>query len=144
MLRTTPVALLLLSLAGCPTVDLGQPPVPPGACQPDPVRFEMEVWPNAIATADTSRSCIAQAGCHSRETGRSALRLIPNPTTPSEWSTNYDVVTRFLNCSTPDASPLITKPASGGDPHGGGDIPGWMLGDPDSPATLVEQWVKGS
>jgi hypothetical protein len=32
------------------------------------------------------------------------------------------VVTRFLNCGTPDASPLYTKPVSGVSAHGGGDL----------------------
>ena len=34
----------------------------------------------------------------------------------------YQVVTRFLNCATPEASPLLGKPLVGDDPHGGGDL----------------------
>jgi hypothetical protein len=39
-----------------------------------------------------------------------------------DHDSNYNVVSRFLNCGTPEASSLLTKPLSGVDPHGGGDL----------------------
>jgi hypothetical protein len=121
-------------------VDQGEVPVPPEACRPDPAVFQSTVWPNAIANTDVSKSCVAAAGCHARETGRSALRLIAMPMSQADYQMNYDAVTRFLNCNTPQASPFITKPTGGGDPHAGGDL--WEFGQ--EPELTVEQWISGS
>jgi len=129
--------VLLLALTGCPTVDLGEEPPPPGLCRPDTAYFEDTIWPEVINSADASRNCVAESGCHQQANGRSALRLITNdPLSPSELSQNYQVVTRFLNCGTPGASAFLTKPLSGVEPHGGGD-----LFDPASmPETLFCDW----
>jgi hypothetical protein len=127
--------------SGCPTVDQGDQPVAPEACRPDPELFETTIWPNAIAPAgDDAHSCVAQAGCHARETGRSALRLIAAPASKVDYTMNYDAVTRFLNCSTPSASPFISKPTAGGDPHAGGDL--WTSGA--EPELTVERWIGGT
>jgi hypothetical protein len=134
------LGLVLVAGTGCPTVDLGETPVTPQPCRPDPGRFKNEVWPMAIAPADMTKSCVGQAGCHARETGRSALRLIAMPQSDADYDSNYDIVTRFLNCSTPQSSQFITKPASGSDPHAGGDV--WTAGE--GPALVVEQWIEGS
>ena len=136
-------ALILAALlsAGCPTVDQGEVPVAPEACRPDPQLFETRVWPEAIANAaDPTRSCVLEAGCHARETGRSALRLISSPATPGDYQMNYDAVTRFLNCNTPTSSSFITQPAAGGDPHAGGDL--WDIGF--APSLTVERWIEGT
>lgn len=114
------VALSTLLLAGCPTVDLGETPVSPGACRPDPAYFEEFIWPEFIDTADEEKSCVAEGGCHQLENGRSAFRVSTNP--PIDFQANYNVTTRFLNCGTPSASSLLTKPVSGVDSHGGGDL----------------------
>ena len=132
-------AVLCLGTA-CPTVDQGDPPVTPGSCRPDPGLFETEIYPMAIATGD-SASCMQAGGCHRQQDGRSALRLIEDPV-GSQVLQNYDVVTRFLNCSTPSASPLITKPKTGEDPHGGGDL--WTCDGSSEPCAMVEAWVSGS
>lgn len=118
-------ALALLA-AGCPTIDLGEEPVSPGSCRPDPAYYRDVVWPEYIAPADEARSCVAAGGCHQQENGRSALRL--SVAEPIDHDGNYNVVTRFLNCASPDASSLLTKPLSGVDVHGGGDLldPGSM------------------
>ena len=133
------LGVLALGATGCPTVDQGDPPVAPEPCRPDFAAFRDMIWPVALAPADTTKSCVSEAGCHSRDTGRSALRLIEAPASDLEHMANYEVVTRFLNCSSPDSSPLITKPAAGRDPHGGADL--WTIGMP--PADLVEQWILG-
>jgi|GEM_PF-1626487 len=114
---------LAFCLVGCETVDLGETPPSPGLCQPDPVYFEEVVYPQVIAPADPQKSCVADAGCHQAANGRSALRLRTNdPLSPQDQQQNYDVVTRFLNCGSPEASSFLTKPLAGIDPHGGGDI----------------------
>ena len=105
--------------AGCPTVDLGDNPVSPGSCRPDPGYFRDTMWPEYFAPSDESRSCVASAGCHRIDDGRSALRF---ETDPIDDSRNYDVATRFLNCGAPEASTALTKPMAGVEPHGGGDL----------------------
>jgi hypothetical protein len=108
-------------LTGCPTVDLGEDLVQPGVCRPDPTYFREEIWPNFLAPADTARSCVAASGCHAADNGRSALRLEPDPN-DAQLTDNYAVTVRFLNCASPNDSPLLTKPLAGIDTHGGGDI----------------------
>lgn len=63
---------------------------------------------------------MASVGCHDSQSGRSALRLSSN--VPADHDRNYQVVTRFLNCTTPMASELLTKPLAGVEAHQGGDI----------------------
>ena len=108
-----------LLLTGCPTVDLGDQPPDVGQCRPDKAYFKDVIWPNFIAPTDVNRSCVGKAGCHAADTGRSALRLSVNPV---NYDTNYQVVTRFLNCQSPLSSSLLTKPLGGQDAHLGGDI----------------------
>jgi hypothetical protein len=139
--------LLLGFLAGCPTIDVGDTPVEPPQCKPDSQKFQDPggIWDVAIDPADQTKSCISQNGCHSQATGRSALRLVAKPRaqlSAAEWQTNYEVVTNFLNCSTPKESPFITKPLAGVDPHLGGDL--WTCDSTScEPANTVEQWIAG-
>lgn len=130
------LALLLCVLAGtgCPTVDLGETPVSPGACRPDATYFREVMWPEFFAPAAEELSCVSAAGCHRVEDGRSALRL--ETTEPLDHAGNYEVVTRFLNCGAPDASSALTKPRSGVDSHGGGD----MFGPGSAPESTFLQW----
>ena len=128
------VATLAVTSVGCPTVDLGDVPADPGQCRPDPAYYEDVIWPEFLAPAAApERSCINDAGCHRSADGRSALRLLHDP---PDHDANYGVVTRFLNCGTPDASSLLSKPASGVDPHGGGDL----FGLEDQTTTVFLQW----
>ncbi len=118
---TAAAALMACTLlSACPTVDLGETPVSPGACRPDPAYFEEFLWPEFIDTADAEKSCVADGGCHQLENGRSAFRVSVNA--PIDFAANYNVTTRFLNCGTPGASSLLTKPLTGVDSHGGGDL----------------------
>jgi len=109
----------LLLLGGCPTVDLGDQPPGPERCLPSAQYFHDVIWPEYLAPADASKSCVANAGCHQTANGRSALRL---ETAPVDDTRNYQAVTPFLSCSSPESSLLLSKPLKGGDPHGGGDI----------------------
>jgi hypothetical protein len=115
--------LTLLTLAGCPTVDLGDSPPDVGQCRPDRQYYIDVIWPRYLAPsapAEIARSCVAASGCHESQSGRSALRLLTG--LPVDHDRNYQVVTRFLNCSTPLASELLTKPLAGIEAHQGGDI----------------------
>lgn len=151
MRRTLPHLLVSLVVAlacgGCPTVDTGEVPVTPGLCRPDMATFREPggIWDVAIAPAEPTKSCLQAMGCHAQEDGRSALRLrslTRDQLTEADWQANYDVITRFLNCSTPSASPFITKPESGNDPHGGGDL--WdCTSTACEPIMTVERWIGG-
>jgi hypothetical protein len=131
------VASMLL-LAACPTVDLGDVPPDPNVCRPDRTFYETRIWPEYLAPADMAKSCVGQAGCHNAANGRSALRL--DSSDPPDHARNYSAVTRFLNCNTPEASGLLTKPLSTEDPHGGGDIftPGNAVDD--QAIAVFQEW----
>jgi hypothetical protein len=102
-------------------VDLGDTPPDIGLCRPDRQYYIDVIWPQFLAPAAANRSCVAAAGCHEAQSGgRSALRL--STATPIDHDRNYQVVTRFLNCSTPLSSELLTKPLAGIEAHQGGDI----------------------
>jgi hypothetical protein len=134
--RSLACLVLALFLGGCPTVDLGEDLAEPGVCHPDITYFKTQIWPNYLAPT-ASMSCVGQAGCHAADTGRSALRLETNPD-DAALTRNYDVAIRFVNCSSPDASPLLTKPEAGIESHGGGDI--FPMGDPK--VALFEAWFQ--
>jgi len=125
ILRVCALIGLATGLLGCPTVDLGDAPVAPGACRPSRAYFETVLWPEYLAPANDAASCVAAAGCHRRADGRSSFRLAVDPVDNDD---NYAVTTRFLNCGSVAASSLLTKPLSGVDAHGGGDLFG--AGDP--------------
>ncbi|MCG8419862.1 MAG: hypothetical protein MJE77_18155 [Proteobacteria bacterium] len=134
-------ALALAFLAtGCPTVDLGDFPPEPGQCRPDQVYFRNVIWTEFLAATDPQKSCVAAAGCHRRDDGRSSLRLNFDPAQPTtlNGNENYGVAIRFLNCADPESSSLLTKPLSGLDPHGGGDL--FDTGSPEY-ATFI-QWFN--
>jgi hypothetical protein len=136
-MRVSPAAIFLVALAGCPTVDLGDDPPGTNVCRPDMAMFRDVIWPQYLAPPEADRSCVGQSGCHAIETGRSALRLEDPTDDPGAHDRNYATVTRFLNCGTPDQSSLLTKPMSGVDPHGGGDI----FDDADPAVTLLTDWI---
>ena len=125
--------LAALVLAGCPTVDLGDTPPDPGVCRPDRGYFDSRIWPEFLAPADEARSCVT-AGCHGEVRGVSGLRFDSTP--PIDLARNYQVATRFLNCGTPEASPLYTKPLGRIEAHGGGDI----FDEADAQAAVFRLW----
>lgn len=114
------IAFAGLTGSGCPTLDLGEAPPDPGTCRPDPVYYSDVIWPEFIAPADDNLSCVSASGCHAADDGRSSFRV--NTDTPVDHDANYTIVTRFLNCGSPDSSSLLTKPLGGVDSHGGGDL----------------------
>jgi hypothetical protein len=127
-------------LAGCPTVDLGDTPSDIGLCNPPKgiEYFRTEVWPKFVRPTDTTNGCTKVGGCHN-EAGGNALgfRGGANPTT-TEFTFNYRQTQIYLNCGNPEASPLLTKPLSSMDPHGGGNLipPG------SEPETVFLLWFE--
>lgn len=137
MIRTAAIvvgSVALGCLAACPTVDLGEDPSNPGVCRPDPAYFRNEVWPKFIKVPSDPMSCAGAAGCHREADGRSGLRF-DSSSTP-DLDRNYRVAIRFLNCGTPSASTLLTRPLAGEDSHGGGDI--FTMTDPQ--VAVFEGW----
>ena len=118
---------LLATLAGCPTVDLGDTPTDIGLCNPAGGLdyFTDVIWPNFVRPNDPAIGCTRAGGCHNEAGGNGlSFRTQPAPDFPF----NYRQAQLFLNCGTPGASLLLTKPQSGTEPHGGGDLFG--AGDP--------------
>jgi hypothetical protein len=112
------MALGLLLLGGCPTVDLGDTPSDIGVCNPAGgiEYFEAMIWPEYIKPMDGTRGC-SKTSCHG-EGGTS-----PNfRTMPVDFVVNYRVAQNFLNCGQPMMSDLLTKPMAGINAHGGGEL----------------------
>jgi hypothetical protein len=129
--------MLILGVTACPTVDLGDPGVEPGICRPDETYFRDVMWPEYLAPADTTRSCVANGGCHEVATGRSSLRLQATDLDEAAYADNYEVTLRFLNCASWDDSKLLIEPLGGIEDHGGGVI----FPDTSDPAVAVfEGW----
>ncbi len=128
------VALCTLALAGCPTVDLGDTPPDIGACNPNGGidYFTNMLWPQFLHPSGP-KDCAQSAGCHLKAHG---LTLDPGP--PVDYAANLKIVQQYLNCGTPTASELLTKPLAGVDGHGGGDLiqPG------DAEYTVFINWFK--
>jgi hypothetical protein len=112
------LALAVLLVAACSTVDLGETPVAPASCNPSQSYFDSVIWPEYIAP-DSPRSCVDAPGCHRSSDGFSALQFTVDPV---DDAANYEVATHFLNCGNFIASPLLTKPLEGIDAHGGKEL----------------------
>src|SRR5687767_11768255 len=110
----------LLVLTGCPTVDLGDTPTDINLCNPEGgvEYFVAEIYPNFVRPTNTTNGCTKVGGCHN-EAGGNALNF---KTQPQDDTFNFRQAQQFLNCGTPEMSPLLTKPLRGIDTHGGQDI----------------------
>lgn len=105
-------------LSGCPTVDYGDTPSDIGLCMPAGglPYFQDVLWPQFIRPENATNGC-TKNGCH-RDGGTS-----PRFTTaPVDFAFNFRLIQTDLNCGTPMASRLLTKPLAGVDAHQGLDI----------------------
>jgi len=116
-------------------LDLGENPPAPGGCRPDFAYYRDRVWPEYLAPADPETSCVRAGGCHDIADGRSTLLL--DTTAPIDHELNYETATRFLDCSSQNLSPLLTKPLAE-EEHGGGEI--FDTGSPK--VTLLLDWFN--
>lgn len=107
-------------------MDLGDTPSDIGLCNPagGTQYFMDQIWPSFVRPTNTTNGCTKTGSCHS-ETGGNALAF---KTMPVDYAFNYRQTQIYLNCGTPMASELLTKPLAGVDPHGGMDI--FQPGDP--------------
>jgi hypothetical protein len=124
----------LALLAGCPTVDLGDTPTEIGLCNPagGVQYFQDQIWPNFVVRTGPEMSC-AQGGCH--VAGGNGLDF----PMPVDYASAYKRTQLYLNCGTPDASLLLTKPLAGIDPHGGGDL---FPNTDDAAVQIFLAWFK--
>jgi hypothetical protein len=101
-------------LTGCPTVDLGDTPTEIGLCNPagGVQYFQDEIWPKYVERG----GCTKLGSCH--VAGGNGLDF----PMPVDYPTAYKRTQIYLNCGSPAASPFLTKPLAGLDPHGGDDI----------------------
>lgn len=107
-----------LGLAGCPTVDLGDTPAEIAACNPAKGidYFRSDIQPKFFKLTDPA-GCGRNSACHDQAHG-----LTLDRSTPIDDTANYRVTQGYLNCGSPTASPLLTKPLAGVEGHGGGDL----------------------
>ena len=124
----------LALLAGCPTVDLGDTPTEIGLCNPagGAQYFQDQIWPSFVVRTAPEMSC-AQGGCH--VAGGNGLDF----PMPVDYASAYTRTQLYLNCGAPDASPLLTKPLAGIDPHGGGDL---FPNTDDAAVQIFLAWFK--
>ncbi|HET7503116.1 MAG TPA: hypothetical protein VFK02_18975 [Kofleriaceae bacterium] len=124
----------LASLAGCPTVDLGDTPTEIGLCNPAGglTYFQDQIWPNYVLRNNATTSC-AQNGCHIA--GGNGLDFPAQVDYPAAYRRSQ----LFLNCGTPEASPFLTKPLAGMDAHSGGDI---FASNSDPAVQIFLAWFK--
>ena len=112
------IACSAIGLAGCPTVDLGDTPAEIAACNPAKgiAYFRSDIQPKFFKLPD-SGGCVRNSACHDQAHGLTLDRV-----DPIDDMANYRVTQGYLNCGSPMASPLLTKPLAGIEGHGGGDI----------------------
>lgn len=112
------LACCAIGLAGCPTVDLGDTPADIAACNPTKglAYFVSDIQPKFFKLPD-SQGCAQTPSCHDQAHGLTLDRM-----TPVDDMANYRVTQIYLNCGSPMASRLLTKPLAGIDGHGGGDV----------------------
>jgi hypothetical protein len=105
--------------AGCPTVDLGDTPTDINLCNPAGGidYFTAEIYPKFVRPGDVN-ACTKAGGCHN-EAGGNALNYKTNP---QDDAFNFRQTQVFLNCGTPEMSQFLTKPLTGVETHGGGNI----------------------
>lgn len=118
MIRHWVIACSITLLGGCPTVDLGDDPPDIGLCNPAGglPYFQSEIATNYLKLADRTTGCGRSSSCHDHAHG--VAFDLADPTS----SANYRLSQRYLNCGQPRQSALLTKPLTGEDGHGGGDL----------------------
>jgi hypothetical protein len=118
MIRHWGIACSIVLLCGCPTVDLGDEPPGVGLCTPvgGYGYFQSDIAPKYLKLADKTNGCGRSSSCHDHAHGAAFDLTDPLSTA------NYRVAQQYLNCGQPTASTLRTKPMSGQDGHGGGDL----------------------
>ena len=134
---------------GC-TIDPGPDLEPPmNSCNASSALFVQPdgVWDDFFVHYDCGRS-----SCHDSKSGHGFFRLadvsaVPRPAPgtplgawPTEWGANLMNIERFLSCSNPAGSDLITFPENLSGEHPGGTIIG--ASDRASAEAIFEDWLK--
>jgi len=126
VVRAASGVLLTIMFSGCPGVDLGDTPEDIGLCNPAKGSefFRDEVYPKFIVSTGMASCVRGGGGCHDAAGGNAlTFQTTSNPAADAMNVANYRAAQVYLNCGTPEASELLTKPLQGiDDPHGGGNI----------------------
>jgi hypothetical protein len=124
-------ALCVLALPGCPTVDLGDTPSDIGACNPSGgvEFFTSDIEPKYLKIQDPVNGCARNSMCHDGAHGLALSRTV------GDDLINYRVSQGYLNCGSPVASEMLTRPMAGIDGHGGGDL--FQPGSPEEMTFLA-------
>jgi hypothetical protein len=111
--------VLVLVIAGCPTVDLGDTPEDIGVCNPRGglPYFQDVIWPRYVRDG-MPNACTTSGGCHVFGAGN----LLGYKNNPVDFPANYRATLVHLECGTPMMSKFLTKPLAGIEGHGGMDI----------------------
>ena len=110
-------------ILGCPTVDLGEPPMDVSLCNPPGGLdyFRDEIWPNYIMPGNATRGCTRAGNCHNEAGGRALGLEIGQLNRTFAYATGrtanqlttlnaIDTLTPALT-QTPDQIPVIPDPA---------------------------------
>jgi hypothetical protein len=121
------VVCIAVTLAACPTVNLGNTPEDIATCDPmgGLPYFQAQIWPNYLAPANPATTCV-RSGCH--DTTVSAGGMGFDTTEPIDYAGNYAIAQPKLDCEVPTSSLLLTKPLNL-DGHGGSQI--FTTSDPE-------------
>lgn len=145
-MRATLTAGIVLLLAGCGTVDLGDNIVPPDL-RLDEDFFYCEIQPNVLTQNSCAGGGSGEGGqCHD---SRSALMLVETSaappdcmdgvivggTIPTDYIANFEAI-RFTVQSDPLSSPLYRRP-TGMDSH-----PRVIFDTGDPAAMLIVDWIN--
>lgn len=112
-------------------MDLGDTPSDIGACNPSGgIQFFIsDIEPKYLKVQDAVNGCARNTMCHDGAHGL-ALSL-----TVGDDLINYRVSQGYLNCGSPMASEMLTRPLAGIDGHGGGDL--FQPGSPEEMTFLA-------
>lgn len=110
---------LACTLAGCPTVELGDTPEGIGQCNPRGglPYFQDVIWPMFVRPG-MAGGCTTTGGCHVLGDGN----LLGYKVNPIDFPANFRATLIHLDCGTPMMSKFLTKPLAGIEGHGGMDL----------------------
>jgi hypothetical protein len=139
------MAVAVLGVAGCDTVDTGPFTGPPAGCNAPAPFFVSDVWPKYF-----DQYMCGKSECHDSSSGHGFFRLqslagvtapMPNDpinTWPTAWSANLLSAQQNVSCANPTSSLILTVPEGIGQPH----PPGKVVTDTAAADQLFRTWLQ--
>ncbi|MGI9303872.1 MAG: hypothetical protein ACR2RB_14415 [Gammaproteobacteria bacterium] len=125
--RAAALAAVLMTLAGCDPVTVGEAPrTGQTQCLADYRTCVDPIFHSVLLGATGQVTCSA-GGCHDNSSGSGgAFKIIPNPGTDADLAANFNTARAFSNLGRPADSKLLLEPLAGtsdiSGTHTGGDI----------------------